>query len=378
MNKIALISYQFAYNYGTCLQAYALWKSIDKLGYTSEYLNFGWKFPNEDCSYLIKTYYSIIKYLGAIKHKRLITTIEFDKLISTHRKAFENFRYTYIKESAPLKLSELSKVDSKYSRFIIGSDQTWNPDCVTEKYFLIFLLSFIKDKTRKFSYAPSIGKNSVDTKTENLFKTYLKDFQTISCRESRGCNILSNILQRKIEHVLDPTLLLTAAEWDNIATPFISPQKYVLCYILGEKEHICTFAQRLAKSKNLRLIILTHNVNIYKKYKSYTLKNIGPKEFVGLIKNSEYVVTDSFHGSIFSINYNKNFYSFLKRKGDENHSDNSRIYDVLKEFNLEDRFRKDDDFRESIDINYELVFPILNDKRKKSIQYLSSIINISI
>lgn len=374
MKKIALISYQFAYNYGTCLQAYALWKAIDNAGYSSEYINFDWKFPTQEVSQIKKYLQTIKEYLGGIKHRRFKTTIEFKLLQSLNKQEFNKFRKRHIHESNYIKSNELSNIENSYLKFIVGSDQTWNPDCVREKYFRVFLLAFLKDCKKKYAYAPSIGKSILDEHTLSLFKQYLKDFSQISCREINGCNTLSKALNRKIYKVLDPTLLITKTEWEKIEKSHTHSSKYVLCYILGQKKNICDYAKSLADKRNIDLIILPAHINIYKEYKQYVPKGVGPSEFLELIHHCEYLITDSFHGSIFAINYNKNFYSFLKRNGDETQGDNSRIIDMLKIFKLENRFKKDNDITEEEDIDFQPVNQILQQEREKSNNYLLSIL----
>lgn len=376
MGKIALISYQFAYNYGTCLQAYALWKAIDNAGYSSEYINFDWKFPTQEIS-VLERYLQIAKeYLGGIKHQRFKATIEFKQLQSSNKLQFDNFRKIHIHESQYIQSRQLPDIEDLYTKFIVGSDQTWNPECVSEKYFRIFLLSFLKNNKKKYAYAPSIGKSILDKHTLTLFKQYLSDFSKISCREINGCNTLSKVLNREIYKVLDPTLLLDKTEWEKLEVPHTQTKKYVLCYILGEKKNICEYAKSLANRKGLDLIILPANVSIYQAYKPYIPKDIGPSEFLSLIHYCEYVVTDSFHGSIFAINYNKNFYSFLKRNGDETQADNSRITDILKIFGLENRLKNDNDTTEEADIDFQSVNHILQQEREKSNNFLLSILKI--
>ena len=202
----------------------------------------------------------------------------------------------------------------------------------------------------------------------------MSDFSKISCREINGCNTLSKVLNREIYKVLDPTLLLDKTEWKKIETPRTQTKKYVLCYILGEKKNICEYAKSLANRKGFDLIILPTNVNIYQAYKPYIPKDIGPSEFLSLIHYCEYVITDSFHGSIFAINYNKNFYSFLKRNGDETQADNSRITDILKIFGLENRLKNDNDTTEEADIDFQSVNHILQQEREKSNNFLLSIL----
>lgn len=376
MEKIGLISYQFAYNYGTCLQAYALWKAIENNNYQSEYIDFNWKFPYQELSSSKRAIRNIKKYVGSIKHWRLLSTIAFDKYLHKNKKEFDLFKNKYIIESKKISQTELADLENKYSKFIIGSDQTWNPDCVNEKYFLTFLLSFVSNSNKKFSYAPSIGRTILNEHTKNLYNKYLCDFSEISCRETSGCNILNNLLKRKITKVLDPTLLLTAAEWNKICSPNIQTQKYVFCYILGNKKCICEYAKFIAEKRNLKLIILPNHVDIYKSYKKYVIPNIGPCEFLSLIKNCDFLVTDSFHGTIFAINFNKEFYSFLKRNGNTDQSDNNRIKDVLDLFEISDRLKKDSDTQENKEkIDYIKVNKILSTEREKSHSYLSYILN---
>ena len=373
MQKIGLVSYQFWYNYGTCLQAYALWKKIQMLGFESEYIDFGWHYPiqKSKASLMSKIKCKIKHFLGL---DRLAIKVLNNNV--ANNRLFDEFRKDYIKESRPTDIYSLESIENKYSKFIVGSDQTWNPDCVEEQFFKIFLLSFVNDPVKKCAYAPSIGRNNVTAHCLDLYKQYLSDFSYISCRESSGCGILTKALGKNIQQVLDPTLLLEAKDWDAIAENPINDEGYILCYILGNKTCICEFAKKIAQKENKELYIISNNLDIYKSFGNYILQNIGPKEFVGLIKNCSCMVTDSFHGTIFSINFQKDFYTFHKRPGTQNESDNSRIIDTLRQFDLEKRFRDDSDESFSRPIDYKKVRLILEKWRKESIAYLSNILSI--
>ena len=158
MQKIGLVSYQFWYNYGTCLQAYALWKKIQMLGFESEYIDFGWHYPIHEGKASLKS-----KIKCKIKHFLGLDKLEikvFNNNVANNR-LFDEFRKDYIRESCPTDIHCLKSIGSKYSKFIVGSDQTWNPDCVEEQFFKIFLLSFVDEPSKKCAYAPSIGRNNV-------------------------------------------------------------------------------------------------------------------------------------------------------------------------------------------------------------------------
>lgn len=372
MQKIGLVSYQFWYNYGTCLQAYALWKKIQMLGFDSEYIDFGWHYPfvEEHITFISKVKAYVRSFLKLDKYEK-----ENAENIIANNLRFDEFRKQYIHESHPINIDTLNSINTQYWKFIVGSDQTWNPDCVEEKFFKVFLLSFVQDSLKKCAYAPSVGKSHVSTHCEYLFKKFLSDFDYISCREISGCRILSDVLNKNIQQVLDPTMLLDYRDWNKIAKNPINAKDYILCYILGGKTCICDYAKKLANKFGKRLYIISTNSYLYKRYSKYILHGIGPAEFVGLIRDCSCLVTDSFHGTIFSINFRKNFYTFYKRQGTFQESDNSRILDTLKLFGLEDRLRNDGDYSFCNSIDYNLVSLQVEKLRSESTIFLQKILN---
>lgn len=389
MQKIALLSYHFWYNYGTCFQSYALSKVLDDMGVYSEYLNFGWKYPIPLRLYLdnywnyniprykvwdiISSYYN--RYKAALRNRRLFCQMFIDYAYYSNHKKFDEFYKEFIRESRCISEDELLTIEVEYSKFIVGSDQVWNNDCCETKYFKHFLLDFVKDKNKKYSYASSIGKTEVDDESLSLYKEYLSSFVDISCREKTGCEILARTLNRKIVQVLDPTLLLTYKDWIKIAKYKDGCRDSVVCYLLGNKECVIKFALKKAKELNKRLIILSSVPYILSKYREYIVTGIGPCEFLGVIDECSCIITDSFHGTVFAINFNKPFYSFMKRKGGYENSDNSRILDVLNFFGFENCFRDDDSVNLSQDINFANANEILAKERINAYNYLRSIIS---
>ena len=217
-----------------------------------------------------------------------------------------------------------------------------------------------------------MGTIHLDSDFKDTLIQELAKFSFASCRERPNCNALTPMIGHKIHYVVDPTLLLTKDDWNTIAIPPLIQGKYILAYILGTKKCISQFAEKIGREKSLPVYyIITRPEYLNKKN---ALNNVGPSEFLGLIRDAEYVVTDSFHGTIFSINYGVNFYSFNKRNNEDRISDNDRISVFLEELELSDRFRQDDDARISPDINYNNSTIFLNKLRDMSMQYLLSLL----
>ncbi len=386
MEKIGLLSYHFWYNYGTCLQAYALQYILKKMGYQSEYIDFGWKYPivtetlienfwtytntNTNLFRTLKT--NLYKYAGAIINHNLYSTLFRDFIYKTNNKLFDKFHNQFIIESPHVK--DLNNIEKNYDFFIVGSDQVWNPSCCEKKYFAHFLLDFVKEKKKKISYAPSIGIKNIDAKAKELFKLYLPQFQSLSCREEFGCSLLRKTTELEITRVIDPTLLMTREEWLSIAENK-EVQPYVLCYILGDKTKIVEKSLQIAKKHSLDLKIISMSQVIIEKYQKYIMSNVGPREFLFLLNKSSCILTDSFHGTAFAINFNIPFYSFFKRTGNSSVSDNSRIIDLLDLFHLSCRLKESVDFSEDFSCDFKEANKILHHEREKSFNFLKHSIN---
>lgn len=382
MQRVALLSYHFWYNYGTCLQAYALWKALQNIGIESEYLDFGWRYPMDKQAYwslnmnylkpiggLSEFRFRTRLYLSAIINGRLKKQIRYDRITGSNHRKFDLFHKHHIKQSKPYNELNLKDANQLYSLFMVGSDQTWNPDCCNEVYFKHFLLDFVLNNDKKSAYAPSVGKTTVSDETRNLFRQYLLSFAHLSCRERSGCQIISDATKREVVQVIDPTLLITHEEWLKLSVAPNTKKGYVLCYVLGDRIDIVEDAIEYADSYGLDLKIVTITSSIIEKHHKQVVHNTGPREFLGLIDKSTCVFTDSFHGTAFSLNFGKPFYSYMKREGGYNESDNSRIHDFLSIFGLEDRLvTKKSLTTKSID--FIKIEHIINEFRKNGYTFL--------
>ena len=337
MNKIGIITYFYYYNYGTMLQGYALQKVLERAGngaFSSEIIDC--RFGEKDLSlwYYFKirvrrffVYFTQIKRVIATFKKRDLTNAKYREENNKKRQLFDDF----VKQCCSMspktykQSSELYPNPPVYDIYVTGSDQTWSPKVgLRDSCFLGFAP---KDKV-KAAYAPSIGVAYYSPEEEQFVREHLHGYQFVSCREKHGADILGNLSPVPVETVLDPTLLLRADEWRQVTVmPEGLPEKYILCYFIGERMYYRDFAKQLSKQLNLPLIFIPGS-NTDMKDENHLVWKSGPREFLWLIDNAEVVLTDSFHGTIFSINFRRNFYSFIKHEGAKA-MDNLRIIDIL-------------------------------------------------
>lgn len=373
MKKVGIMTHHKFYNQGTMLQAYALQKKIELMGQHSEIINYTTTtFRNSKKDKIKK----IIKN-PKILIERLNLLIDKKKNAKEINKSIERFDYfynNYMKLSKEKYISndELKRNPPDYDIYMVGSDQTWNPYIKSNKE--TYLLDFVPNNKVKTSYAPSIGGKEIPEESKEVFKKNLETFYKISCREEKAKEILQEIVNKDINVVLDPTFLLTKEEWSNISVDYKEKpeKKYLLCYFLGRNSKNIKLAQKIAEEKEL-IPISIYNLDSGKNNIFETKFGIGPLEFIDLLKNADYICTDSFHGCVFSIIFNKQFMAFKKRK-DKKGSDNNRLIDLLTKFELEERMYNDKKSITRKEINYEKVNKILAKEKSKSEKFLKECI----
>lgn len=374
MKKLALVAPYKEYNYGTVLQAYALQKKTEELGWDAEYLNFTPIVPKPLWRRL----------LGRIKRTLMPVRnnpargLDDDTYFSTPEfavfsKGFDSFIASKIKESKVKYNPSTLPQCTAYDAYMVGSDQTWGEARTSKSP--IYFLECVHPNYPKLSYAPSIGTTHISPEYLQILKEKLSEFRSLSCREKTNCGLLKSELHREVNYVLDPTLLLNASDWNKISSPispYVLEKKYILCYILGEKKSISVFAEKLGKEKGLKVYyIVTRPLYLQKTNRIFAT----PESFLSLIREADTVITDSFHGTIFSINFGTQFYSFTKRESKED-VDNDRIMEMLRTFNLEDRFRADGDMSFEQDVDYSKIHLLLNRYRQQSMDYLTRTLNV--
>lgn len=368
---IALLTFLHFKNYGTMLQAYALQRKINDLGYECEYIDYGGHFVPK----------GLRKYLGLIK-KIIISQIPDGKGVDSERfyytlrfrrfvKGINAFKKEFLRiNPKTFSTSDLKVINKEYEKFVVGSDQTWR---IKNNDF--YFLSFVEDNQKKMAYAPSFGTLHFTDEAIQFIKKKIGSFHCLSCRERANAVRLTNELGEKVEFVLDPTMLITSEEWKAMEVPFVGmPNRFILCYILGEKECISDFAEKLGKKYKLDVYyIMTRPMYATRKH---VIKDATPLQFLYLVRNCTYMITDSFHGTIFSINFSTQFFAFNKREGGGSMGDNDRILEILKEFELEERLCTEGIERDYFkDIDYNKVQSTLSLLRDHSIAYLHNILN---
>ena len=278
-------------------------------------------------------------------------------------KEFEkNFRLT-----KPYKTyRELSEQCANYSDVIVGSDQLWLPVNVVADYYT---LNWVPDNVNKVSYATSFGVSTVPDKYKNDYKKFLNRINCLSTREEAGIKLVEQLSDNKATLVCDPTLLLNKEEWMDIQKeePIIK-EKYILCYFLGKNIEHRKFAERLKEKTGCKIVSLNHADEYVKysdKFCDYAPYDIGPAEWINLIRNAEYVCTDSFHGTVFSLINNTKFFTF-ERYSNKNSkvSTNSRIYSLLGIVDLKERILSGTENVDDV-IKMQINFDNVNEKLDK-------------
>lgn len=349
MKKIATITFQCSYNFGSALQAWALQTYLTKQGFdvsiidyrSKDYYAYNLIYKTNN----FKEYKHMLKMYTKRKNRVKNFHIFWDKYLNLTPKT-----YTYDK------YEELKELDGKFDYFITGSDQVWNYDTTygAEK---AFYLDFVK-KSKKLSYAASLLKTEFQKEfyEPNKAKNMLKDFSAISIREKSTLQEISKLTNKHVEVCLDPTLLLNACDYDTITTTRLERQPYIFLYLLGgPTKNILEYTYNLSQMTGKKIIYVcdkwsTKQRSLYEYYKGIQIpyfnlykmslgpnsKNvfgIGPSEFLSYLKHADAVIANSFHAVVFSVLYNKPFASFVedhdKRTPDLlNKVGNSKFYNL--------------------------------------------------
>lgn len=329
MKKVGIITMHKVRNYGSALQAYALQEVIRSMGYEVELIDY--LFPNE--------YHKSLRPKESFFTKILLFLVQLfycfpqvkrDKIFSNFYKKF--FCLSPIQYKSKI---EIDKNPPQYDIYVTGSDQVWNSKYIGND--TTFMLSFTNSKA-KISYSSSFASEVVDVKYKELYANYLSNYSALAVREQNGRKIIREILNRDSSVVLDPTLLLSQKDYDKLSmqSNIEINEPYILAYILGYSfnpyPYIETLINHIQSKLKMKVYLLSvSNTKMLFKSNSKRLQKVGPCEFVSLFKNSSFVITTSFHGTAFAINYQKPFYSLIEKNKDD------RLLSLLELLKLKDR-----------------------------------------
>lgn len=280
------------------------------------------------------------------------------------KKAYIKFADKFLRIEKNFK--DIEDISSKFDVYICGSDQIWSSHNQFNPYYY---LGYTKKK--KIAYAPSTGTGKCSDEYKQNTKPFLEEITHISVREESGAQLLSSFINQQITVVLDPTLLLTSDDWDKVENKIEIDTPYILCYFLTPNKWYVDFVKKYAITHNIQIKIFNTNPE-YKKL-GFDVVEAGPSEFISYIKKAEKIFTDSYHASIFSIIYHKDFVTFKRFEDNGKNDQNSRIADLFNKLGMNHYFIG----KEQLDIIETLYIPdytIIDEKisvlKAKSIEYL--------
>ena len=337
--KVALISV-WNHNYGSLLQTYAMQQYLNSNDFSNEIIKYSEKNYLRRLLRFTNLNYTRSKFKLTYRNFYLkIFYREVNARLKQRSIKFEQFKNENLFFSTLItNRTRLKKIIKNYDIALLGSDQVLHPSNLLMNYFN---LNFVPLSIKKIGYAPSFGVSSIPKCQKNRTKAYLNSFNHLSIRENVGQGIVRDLVKREVPVVCDPTLLVSISVWEGlIDNNKLIKEDYIFCYFLGNNEHHRVFADDLKKVTGLKLVTLKYLDEFVKydlKFGDYSPFDIGPKEFVNLISKASYVLTDSFHASIFSILFQRKFFTFNRFSNKNNTSTNSRIYSLLGQLNLKDR-----------------------------------------
>ena len=366
--RTGLITFHFAHHYGAQLQAYATMRAIQGLGHGCEIIDY--RLPHTTRTN------QLFKKGGGVRG------MASDAHTALHYGAFQR-RFTRFEAfvAEQMKLSperytafdQLRAAPPEYDVYVAGSDQIWNPYIFQDKQFdPSFLLGFVKEG-RRIAYAPSLGVPELPADKAAQLRDFLAPFSALSVREKRGQVLLKEAAGREARVVLDPTLLLNGEDWGELAAPPRHQGPYILCYFVSDPAEAAPYALALSRRTGWPIVQLA---GARRKIEgaSEIVFDAGPREFLGLFRHASAVVTNSFHGAAFSLQFRKNFFTSMSPR-ERSEPTFSRIYSLLSRLGCADRIiGLDTTAPVEAAMDYDKVYQRLDEARADSLAYLKAAI----
>lgn len=366
--KVDIITLHRTVNYGSVLQAYATQYVLKKMGYDVEFIDY---YPER--LHMTGMLKRIKNKSECLKKSIILRTIARIAIFPSYIKRFFVFK-TFVKKYINTTKKtyktedELEKDIPNADVYCTGSDQVWNVGW-NEKIDYPFFLKFVPDEKKRIAYSASFGKSKLEDWEKKETKKLLERYSHIAMRENSGVKILEDLGINDGIQVLDPTLLLNKEEWKNLISDKYKGKKYIFMYNINHNKKLDEYANKLAKKKNLKLIYVSYN--FHDCFKKGNLKcNTKVENFLSLIANAEYVLTDSFHCTAYSINFNKQVVVAYPEKF------STRLASIVELTGIENRVIDDYNDLEICDrpIDFEKANNVLEKERKKSLNFLKKAI----
>ena len=328
-------------NYGSMLQSFATQKMMDEYGIQYELLNYKKKYTP---LFVLK---SIPRLLNKViwqekinenqKKRFLKRNPELMSDVKKRSRAYDQFRESYFNHPVVTYYgySKLKEESKKYSAFITGSDQLWSPSGLPTNFYN---LMFTYEDAVRISYASSFGVKKIPWYQRGRTRKFLDRIQHVSCREESGREIVKELTGRDVPTVADPTILFNGEEWKELLPiDRVQEGKYIFSYILGTDKKYRDEVLKLSKETGLPIVSIHQYVDADLDFGDISVTDAGPAEFVDLIRNAEYVCTDSFHGSVFSILCHRKLVIFNRYSDNSSSSKNTRIDNLCNRLGISDR-----------------------------------------
>ena len=364
--KIKTITCHKVNNHGANLQAYALMHYLEDLGNDVEIIDYFPEYfkhfrplycgtPKYAANPVTRFDYICAKFPGRLK-----SYLEYKK--SDRKKNFEAFRDKYYRLTDTYEsFEELKANPPKADLYIAGSDQIWNTMMNNGKD-PAYYLQFAPKNTTTATYAASFSVSEIPDELKEQTKKYIKSIDFVSVREKSALKILDDLGILNGQAVLDPVFLLEKKQWSKIESNIKLDDEYVLVYDFEGSDEVKNFAVKYAQKHNLKIYSLYKN-----EYCDKSFENFGPDVFLSLIKNAEFIVSNSFHATAFSLIYEKEFAVIKRQEGI-----NSRMVDLLSSVGIDDRIV--DSYQEFNAIDFNLVKEKLEIEVEKSKDYLKEVL----
>ncbi len=391
MKKVGIVSCYFQHNYGSMLQALATQMALEKLNIDNETIDisgFNGEIKKAKLKYFAKASLTsdiLLSKMGMAKNvvKKKFSKNEYGNLSNIRHEKFDSFSKEKFNISQKYSsISELSeKCKENYSDVLVGSDQLWLPANIAANYYT---LNFVPKEVNSVAFATSFGQSTLPKDSAKKAEVFLKKIKHIGVREKSGHKLVKDIAGRDVPVVCDPTLLFNGEDWLSIqAQEPIEKEPYIFCYFLGNNPPHREFAKRLRAETGCKIIALVHLDEFVKCDEEYADKkpyDVDPADFLNYIRNAKYVCTDSFHCSVFSSLYKKDFFTFKRYTKNTKQSTNSRIDNLFDQLGIKGRLLNgDEDIKDclKIKIDFDKVDQNLEKIREYSYDYLKNALGVS-
>ena len=348
MTKVGIYTIHANHNFGAMLQAYATANFINSNGFDAEVVNY-YPLQVEHSNKLVPNKFSIKGYIRSFYAKMSGDMREKDRHFTSFHNSMKLSRRYY-------SLDDIYNQKTKYDIHLVGSDQVWNVENgIPERAY--FYLDFLTDSEKKVSFASSIASDHIPDDLRSRMKSLLSRFNYISVREDVGVRLVEELVEKKVNHVADPTFLLDKQVWaEKIGENRIVEAPYILYYGFDTDANTQSVLLHARETLGLQTVVVTSQLSTPFKV-DRVIRNAGPLEFLKLVKDAALFITSSFHGVAFSINFNVPFFVLKYKKR------NSRVESLLRVADLSDRFVPDLESFKRIDVkDYNIDYSKHNEK----------------